>query len=175
MGDGVINGDVTNNGGIVAPGNSPGTLTINGNFLEKNRGFVKIYVAGTAIGQYSTLVVNGVANLSEGALQLSFINGFVPQVGDRWNVLTANTLRGFNPRKCTFDGLSQGSMISCYQIGNVVWAKVTAVIPPALEVSFSSFSAKLEVKRHHANRDILELNANFTLGHDSDGIKPWQR
>jgi T5SS/PEP-CTERM-associated repeat protein len=44
-GDGTINGDVTVAGGTVAPGNSPGTLTINGDLLLTS-GFLELQVDG---------------------------------------------------------------------------------------------------------------------------------
>lgn len=60
-GAGVINGDVTNNG-IVAPGNSPGTLTVNGNYTQTASGTLQIEPG-------DLLLVSGRASLA-GTLQL---------------------------------------------------------------------------------------------------------
>ena len=58
QGTGVVNGNVFNSG-IVSPGASIGTLTINGNYTQSASGTLRIEVAGASPGQYDVLVVNG--------------------------------------------------------------------------------------------------------------------
>ena len=73
-GGGKINGSVENSG-VVAPGESPGTLTVTGNYVQATGGRLEIEVAGTGAGQYDTLAVGGSANL-DGTLALIPTGGF---------------------------------------------------------------------------------------------------
>jgi autotransporter-associated beta strand protein len=61
-GTGTVDGNVTNNG-TVSPGDSPGTLTVNGNFTQANGGTLLIDIAGAYAGEFSVLNVLGTANL----------------------------------------------------------------------------------------------------------------
>ena len=64
-GHGIIGGNLLNSG-VVSPGNSPGTLTIRGDYTQNATGTLRIEVAGSSPGQYDVLAVNGRANLGEG-------------------------------------------------------------------------------------------------------------
>lgn len=73
-GSGTIGGDVTvHDGGILSPGNSPGTLTINGN-LNLSRGSIQNWEfgqAGVAGGAYNDLVNVGQNLVLDGTLNVS--------------------------------------------------------------------------------------------------------
>jgi autotransporter-associated beta strand protein len=84
-GSGFINGSVTMFGSI-SPGNSPGTLTTNGNFSQGPSGIFNEEIASATT--YDRLVVSGHANL-DGTLRLTLLNGFKPAPGDRFTILTA--------------------------------------------------------------------------------------
>jgi outer membrane autotransporter protein len=86
-GGGIIGGDLTN-GGIVSPGNSPGTLTVNRNYTQTANGTLRIEVAGTARDQFDLLAVGGHASLA-GTLQLRSLGNFQLQIGDKITFLTA--------------------------------------------------------------------------------------
>jgi T5SS/PEP-CTERM-associated repeat protein len=89
--NGVIRGDGTlvvpgtsrlvENGGVIEPGLSPGTLTIEGNYLQTAGGRLEIEVAGKDAGQFDVLNVTGNATIG-GRLRLEFIDGFAPRQGD---------------------------------------------------------------------------------------------
>ena len=64
-GSGQVNGNVTNTSGSVRPGNSPGHLTVAGNFLQSTGGTLQIEVDGTAA--FDQLEVTGVATLRRNA------------------------------------------------------------------------------------------------------------
>ncbi|ULU24216.1 autotransporter-associated beta strand repeat-containing protein [Dyella terrae] len=64
-GHGTINGNVVNNG-VVRPGGSIGTLTINGNFTQTSTGQFQVDTAADGTG--SRLVVNGAVSLGGSAL-----------------------------------------------------------------------------------------------------------
>ena len=80
-GDGTINAEVVNLG-TIAPGNSPGVLTINGPYDQvgfdpifgPESGSVRMQVEGAGVGQYDKLQVNGPATLG-GGLVVEFIGG----------------------------------------------------------------------------------------------------
>jgi hypothetical protein len=88
-GGGTVNGTVENTGGVVAPGASPGTLTLTGNYLQSAGGRLEIEIAGTGAGQFDALAVGGVATL-DGTLALVPSSGFAGSsaVGDSVPFLT---------------------------------------------------------------------------------------
>jgi autotransporter-associated beta strand protein len=88
-GSGIIIGNVFNSG-IVAPGNSPGTLRIAGNYTQTKQGTLAIEIASTK--SYDRLAVSGTAKLS-GTLALSTGN-YRPQRGDHFKILTASKVTG---------------------------------------------------------------------------------
>ena len=74
-GTGTISGSL-NNGGTVAPGNSPGILTVDGDYTQGGSGTLAIEIGGTVPGEeYDRLVVNGIATL-DGTLDVTLIDGF---------------------------------------------------------------------------------------------------
>jgi hypothetical protein len=89
MGNGTIGANVTS-AGQVAPGLSPGSLTISGNYTQSSAGAVNVEIGGIVVGtEYDQLNVTGpgVAALS-GTLNASFIGGFVPVDTNAFTVLT---------------------------------------------------------------------------------------
>jgi hypothetical protein len=90
-GNGRINGRLTNTGGNVSPGTSVGTLTIDGQFQQNAAGTLNVELGGTAVGQYDRLAIVGGLNgaILDGTLDVSLVNGFVPAVGNTFDVLTA--------------------------------------------------------------------------------------
>jgi hypothetical protein len=92
-GSGVINGLVVN-AGEISPGGSPGTITIVGSYTQTAAGRLTVEIGGLSPSiQHDQLVVNGPATL-DGALQVSFTNGFAPQPGDFFNVLSCASRSG---------------------------------------------------------------------------------
>jgi outer membrane autotransporter protein len=87
-GHGSLGGSLVNSG-TVSPGDSPGTLTVNGNYTQNAGGTLRIEVAGLAASQHDLLVVNGHASLAS-TLQLIGLSGFKLHVGDQVTFLTAN-------------------------------------------------------------------------------------
>ncbi len=60
-GSGVVNGNVTNTAGTVQPGNSPGKLTINGNYTQGADGSLAIDI--NSLSAFDQLLINGNASL----------------------------------------------------------------------------------------------------------------
>jgi len=113
-GAGTIAANVANQG-IIAPGNSPGTLTVDGDFQNFVRhegtlpngttaffdapGQLTMQLGGTGAGEYDVLNVTGNVRLY-GTLDVELIplvNGalpFAPQVGDQWWLIFAGGQEG---------------------------------------------------------------------------------
>lgn len=91
-GTGTVAGDVEN-GGRVGPGTSPGTLTIDGDYDQTDDGTLEIELAGTDAGDFDVLAVTGDASL-DGDLQVLLTDGFTPEVGDTFEILTGDSVTG---------------------------------------------------------------------------------
>lgn len=78
-GSGVINGAVTVSG-TLAPGNSPGALTINNSLSLFDGASVLMELAGTGAGQFDSINVTGALTL-DGIIKVSLISGFDPANG----------------------------------------------------------------------------------------------
>jgi hypothetical protein len=103
----------------VHPGDSPGTLTITGNYTQQSSGTLAIEVTGASAGSYSKLAVSGTASIA-GTLAVTTSS---PVTGS-FQVLTAASLTGtFAP--VTFTG--QTDTVS-YDATSVT---LTATAPPA--------------------------------------------
>lgn len=87
-GTGTLGGNLINNG-VVSPGNSPGTLTLLGNYNQSNSGTLRIEIAGRDPGQYDLLTIGGTASLG-GRIQILRRNNFQLQLGDRIPFLSAD-------------------------------------------------------------------------------------
>jgi fibronectin-binding autotransporter adhesin len=101
-GVGVINGPITVDGKL-APGNSPGTLVVNGTVTMNPGSSYQEDIdgrgTGNGAGNYSRLLVQGAGNqfIANGTLQPTLrgitgdaTNTFVPQVGDTFRIVTAD-------------------------------------------------------------------------------------
>ncbi|MBL9172285.1 MAG: hypothetical protein JNL10_02010 [Verrucomicrobiales bacterium] len=76
-------------GGVVSPGSSPGTLSVQGNYVQQAGGQLEIEIAGTKAGTgYDVLQVSGAATVG-GVLKVNFTEGFAPKTGQTFPVLLA--------------------------------------------------------------------------------------
>ncbi len=81
-GAGTIKGNVDNIAGTVTPGGSnPGTLTINGSYLQSG-GALDILLKGAGTGQFSQLDSTGTVALTGGQVIFNFAGGYLPVKGD---------------------------------------------------------------------------------------------
>jgi len=93
MGNGGTLIGAVENHGTIAPGESPGTLTIDGDFMQGADGVLVIEIGGAGPGEYDVLHVTGTATLA-GTLKLELVDGFVPRAGDSFDFLTAGLFAG---------------------------------------------------------------------------------
>jgi len=93
-GIGVVTGNVVNAGGIVAPGNSPGLLTVTGS-VTLNDGYLDLEIGGTiAVTDYDVLKSAGLIIGSNGVIRISLINTFAPALNDAFNVADFTSFTG---------------------------------------------------------------------------------
>jgi cyclophilin family peptidyl-prolyl cis-trans isomerase len=87
-----LNRDLTNDG-TLAPGEQLGSITVQ-NYVQFVDGTLKIQLAGTtADTQYDRIVATGTATIN-GTLDVSFLTGFNPSVGNTFTFLTATQITG---------------------------------------------------------------------------------
>ncbi len=132
---GTLGFDLEQNGGTLAPGNSPGTTYITGDY-DLNSGVLQIemneYDQGADPG-YDFVNVSGDANLN-GTLAVVFLDGFKPAVGDFFDVLTAADITlglgvfGLDQSAAPWEG---GFVFSVVVGGNGEILRLSAVPEPA--------------------------------------------
>ena len=91
-GTGTITGAVVNTGGMVQPGSSvlPGTLTL-ASYTQGAEAGLHLKIGGLLAGsQYDVLKVAGPVSL-HGFLSVSLIDGFVPKLGNEFNLITGSS------------------------------------------------------------------------------------
>ena len=107
---GVYNGDLTNIGGVLAPGHSPGISSFNGSYTQLNDATLQIELGGLTRGtSYDAVVANGQIAL-DGTLQVVLMDGFMPAAGNSFDILDWGSLSG------TFDTLDLEPLA-----GGLVW------------------------------------------------------
>ncbi|MGE3847888.1 MAG: hypothetical protein AB7I01_13500 [Gammaproteobacteria bacterium] len=90
---GTLIGNVENHG-VVAVGESPGTMVIEGDYVQGVDGRLVIEIGGTTPGvDFDLLTVNGTMTLG-GTLEIVLLNGFVPDADDSFGFLSATNIVG---------------------------------------------------------------------------------
>jgi autotransporter-associated beta strand protein len=145
-GHGIIGGNLVNNG-IVGQGNSPGTLTVSGNYTQGAGAALRIGVAGLAPGQHDLLAVNGHAAVG-GTLQFIRLGNFNIQPGDQITFLTAK-----NGVSGTFSNVQNGLLGT----GTIVQVQVTSLANSVvLEGTQGSFADTPGVATTPNNRAVAK-------------------
>jgi hypothetical protein len=112
-GSGQINGNVSVSGGTVAPGNSPGILTINGDYSQGESAVLVIEILnGTAGSGYDRLNVSGTATLG-GTIDLALLDGYSITDGQSFDILHYAALSGEFARWLGLD--PEGSLYFTYE------------------------------------------------------------
>lgn len=129
-GSGTIDAAVLN-AGRVAPGLSPGGLTLTRGYTQTADGVLSVELGGLTPGsQHDQLAVSGAAALA-GTLEVRLLAPFVPAHGDRFQVLTFASPSG------TFDAVAGAdlgagrSLVAEYGATAVTLVAVTPEIPPS--------------------------------------------
>ena len=92
IGNGTVNG-VLNNSDSLFVGATPGTLTVNGDYIQNPSSDIYFEVGGHNSSSFDRLYVTGTSILG-GRATTVLINGFVPLQGDTFALLTTGTRNG---------------------------------------------------------------------------------
>ena len=105
IGNGTVNSSVLHTGGVVSPGNSPGIITVNGNYTLDPGGLLFIETADGDPGvHYDQLQVNGEVTLA-GNLEVDIINTITK--GSQFTIIDND---GADPVIGTFAGIPEGGV-----------------------------------------------------------------
>lgn len=156
----LANTNFTNNG-IIAPGNSPGILSVTGNFT--NLGTLQIELGGTTVGTgYDRLAVSGTVTLG-GTLTLTRIFGFQLAAGQTFTVVTGSSRSG------TFSTVNWPSGVT----GNISYTANSAIvnITSALPLNLLDFSGRAADKQVllHWETANEQNTSRFEVARSADG------
>ena len=87
VGTGTLTTNTLINDSLINPGNSIGTLNLNGNYTQTTDGILNIELGGTNVGEFDQLVISNNANLN-GTLNISLVNDYIPTIGDSFEIIT---------------------------------------------------------------------------------------
>ncbi len=134
-----VNGQTfDNSGGTLSPGSSAGLLTLrDATFVADDDSVLQIELGGLARGQYDELFIGGNATL-DGTLEIIFIDGFKPELGDTFEFITALTVAGaFDAIVCgdcagrefdvVFGSSTMQLSVSAVPVPATVWLLVSAL------------------------------------------------
>ena len=95
LGKGTLTGAVTADASVTAGDSTtkPGKLTMTGSYTQNSTGILNISIGGSTAGKYGQVVVSNGVRLG-GTLDIKRINGFVPEVGDTFSIVTGSAVTG---------------------------------------------------------------------------------
>jgi uncharacterized protein (TIGR03437 family) len=105
-GPGHVAGKVSNRGGIVSI-SDPTTLNITQDF-QQSSGTLDLEIQGTQPAQYDQLLAGGSIQITGGTVKFDFGNGFAPDSGDKFNLLSAPGGVSVSGASFTTTGLASG-------------------------------------------------------------------
>jgi hypothetical protein len=130
-GAGSASGSVTNTGGTVAPGASPGKLSIGGNYAQ-SAGTLEAEVAGTGQGStYDWLAVGGNVAINGGTLAIVTDPLFDPALTDTFDIVTAGATH-------TVAGTGFSAVTGAQLAGKAYAVQTVAGPPGKVTLAFSS-------------------------------------
>lgn len=136
---GTLNGDVQLSGAaIFNPGNSPGAVTILGNYTQASGNTMNVEINGTVAGtSYDQVIISGNATLA-GTLNVTV--GYTPANNDFFDVLSIGGTRSGDFTTKNLPPLpGPGTLTATYIIGPPEKLRIQAVVPnPDLNISASA-------------------------------------
>jgi Ca2+-binding RTX toxin-like protein/Tol biopolymer transport system component len=107
-GEGTLPTNLNHLGGTVAPGNSPGCMTIDGDYTQATSAVLQIELEGTEVcSQYDRLTVSGAVSLA-GQIEVVLAPGYTPAVGSQFLILQND---GVDPIQGVFDDLLEREIV----------------------------------------------------------------
>ena len=173
---GVYNGSISvPNGGILAPGNSAGRTTIQGDYEQLAGATLDIEIGGfMQSSEYDNVIVLGDVIL-DGNLQLTLLNGFVPSAG------TFTILQSAGPVTGAFANVANGQrLVTADDLGSFLVHYGAASNFAPMHIVLSNFLAALpgdynqngivDADDYTVWRD--HLGQSFQLDNEGPGITP---
>ena len=150
---GTLMGDVINRG-VVALGESPGIMTIDGDFVQTEAGRLVIEIGGTQAGvDFDLLIVNGTLQLG-GTLEIVLLDGFMPDADDSFVFLNATQVLG-SFAQFALPTLADGSTLALHFGAQGVSAGAAPVPLPASVWTLGAAVALLARRRRQTQRAIF--------------------
>ena len=114
-GNGVVNvngHDFDNSNGVIAPGNSPGELTINAaTLVSDTNSVIEIEIGGRNPGEFDRLNINGTFD-NDGTLKIVLLDDFRPALGETFDIITATSVAGgFDFFDCSLCGTREFALV----------------------------------------------------------------
>jgi T5SS/PEP-CTERM-associated repeat protein len=122
-GNGTITSTSFQNNGLVSPGTSPGTLHITGAYTQSAEAKLLIEIASTTA--FDRLEIIGTATLG-GLLEVALLNGFVPELGDSFAIMSATGLLNLQLADSMLAPLPTGLGWELNHVGNALFLDVVA-------------------------------------------------
>ena len=168
-GHGTVQGNV-NNSGVVRPGGSVGTLTVNGNYTQAASGTLLIDVSPTGASQ---LKVNGNASLN-GALQLLYGPGTYASAS--FKVLGANSVTGSfsSISGNTPTGFKQDVAVGADGVDLALTPGAAAqplVVAPTNATLFGAMASSALLQSQRQNDALLQHRANVAPGETTGWVQ----
>ena len=148
LGTGTIEVPIINSRGTVSPGTSPGALHVDASYTQGAQGTISLELGGTQAGlDYDQLLITGHASLG-GILRISFLDGFVPNVGDQFDLIRADGgLSGVDSLAIQFSNQPSGFDYLLSQDAGIFSIVVTAVPEPSALVLCIGMAALISATR----------------------------
>ncbi|MEZ5065866.1 MAG: FlgD immunoglobulin-like domain containing protein [bacterium] len=150
-GTGTVSGDVRSTAGRVAPGASPGTLTITGDYTQESGATLALELGGYTPGaEHDVLAVSGDADL-RGTVEVALVNGFVPALGDSFAVLTAAGIQDATFSGFDAIGFPGGLTAVAVADGNTLYVVIVSPVDaPEDGISVARLARPLEIRPNPA-------------------------
>ncbi|HEY5075308.1 MAG TPA: putative Ig domain-containing protein [Pyrinomonadaceae bacterium] len=168
-GSGFINGKLIDSG-RVGSGNSPGRLTVQGDYTQNSDGLMSVEIGGTDPGSgYDQVQVSGTATI-DGKLDVRLVNGFTPTVGQTFRIVNAGSFSG---SFASIAGPSQAG-ISVSNDGGGVTVTITSVVAGAPVISSATtvaatqgqaFSYQITATNNPTSFGAMNLPDGLTVDH----------
>jgi PEP-CTERM motif len=113
----LISDVIVQTGGLLDPGLSPGTLTVDGN-VSFTGGTLRIQIGGTGVNEFDLLNVSGMIDFTDSLIEFAFINGFLPTTGETWDFASAASFIALDQASFQYTGLAPGFLFDVSAVGN---------------------------------------------------------
>lgn len=160
-----LSGNLTFNGtlinsGTIAPGNSPGAITVSADYTAMSTAIHNFEIAGTATGNYDVMNVGGNVSLN-GTLNVSLLNGFTPTSDHDLPIITGTINGSFSTVNIP------SSYILVYNSNSVVLRHTSA-----LPVHFVGVNIKKQNSGQEISWEVLEEEnvLRYEVEKSRDGI-----